>query len=156
MTLYQWYLWWKWEVISFNIVDLRIKPVCLHFNLIRSSFENVYGQNCLLLKFLKHPFWVSGCFKPCEQKRRQNALVVLCFQRLPRIWGHLFSKSVIIWNFLGNIGELGISYLSAPNERIFITCVSTLQKFVLLVGFSVLPRDENEKSTPLAAFSSSK
>ena len=53
-------------MISFNTLDLQIKPVGLHFNLIRSSFQNVYWQNCLLLKFKKSPFWVSGYFKPHE------------------------------------------------------------------------------------------
>lgn len=36
--------------------------------------------------------------------------------------GHLFSKSGII-RFLGNIRNLGISYLSVLNERILETCV---------------------------------
>lgn len=70
-------------MISFNMLDLQIKPVCLHFNLIRSS-KNVYWQNCLLLKFLKTPFWVNEHFKPYEWSRRENVLVVLGFGEVTR------------------------------------------------------------------------
>lgn len=33
--------------------------------------------------------------------------------------GHFFPKSVVILHFLGNVGNLGISYLSALNKKDF-------------------------------------
>lgn len=48
-----------------SIPDLWIKLACLHFNLIRSPFQNVYWQNCLLFK-LKKSILVNGYFKLCK------------------------------------------------------------------------------------------